>query len=72
MAGDEDLRNQVYELQSQLAFQEDTIHALNAIVTQQQQQIERLNEMLTQLKSQVEAANDSRPGQVIDEKPPHY
>ena len=72
MADEQELRSQLYDLQSQLAFQEDTIHTLNNIVTKQQQQIEHLNEMLTQLKAQVEATGDNRPGQLVNEKPPHY
>lgn len=72
MAKDDDVREQLVDLQSQLTFQEDTILTLNGIVTEQQQQIERLNEMLNQLKSQVEAASDAEPDQTIIERPPHY
>ena len=72
MATDDDIRDQLVDLQSQLTFQEDTIHTLNNVVTEQQQQIERLNEMLNQLKLQVETAADSEPGQTLIEKPPHY
>ena len=35
----EQLKEQLFDLQSQLAFQEDTLQALNDIVTRQQQQI---------------------------------
>ncbi|MGK0440932.1 MAG: SlyX protein [Pseudohongiellaceae bacterium] len=65
-------KEQIIDLQSQLAFQEDTIHTLNHIVTEQQQQIERLNEMINQIKSQLEVNNDNQSGESLAEKPPHY
>lgn len=68
------LEGKLVDLQSQLAFQEDTVQTLNDIVTQQQGQIERLNEMLVLLKNQFEQTQfDSGDGQtVIQERPPHY
>lgn len=66
------VREQLYDLQSQLAFQEDTINTLNTIVTKQQQQLERLNEMINQLKLQVEVTPDGQDGQTSLERPPHY
>ena len=66
------LREQVVDLQSQLAFQEDTLQTLNAIVTRQQQQIEYLNELCTVQRSQLDRlASDMAPGVAVD-KPPHY
>jgi SlyX protein len=72
MPQDQDFSEQLYDLQSQLAFQEDTIQALNSVVIEQQQQIGRLNEMINQLKSQMEATVDSEPGHTTNERPPHY
>ncbi|MCR8923265.1 SlyX family protein [Dasania sp. GY-MA-18] len=69
---DSDMREQLVDLQSQLAFQEDTIYTLNQIVTEQQQQLERLNEMINQLKLQIEAAPDGQNNQALSERPPHY
>ena len=68
------LEDNLIDLQSQLAFQEDTVQTLNKVVIEQQGQIERLNEMLTLLKQQVDQAQfDAESGsQLVDEKPPHY
>ncbi|MEE8060057.1 MAG: SlyX family protein [Pseudomonadales bacterium] len=66
------LKEQVVDLQSQLAFQEDTIQALNTVVTRQQQQIEQLNELCNSQKSQLEHMASEMEGGVTEEKPPHY
>ena len=66
------LKQQVVELQSQLAFQEDVVQSLNDIVTRQQQQMENLQEMLQGQKSQLEALSAGEEGDVVEEKPPHY
>ncbi len=67
------LQGQLVELQSQLAFQEDTLQALDDVVTQQQQQIDRLTAHSQQLKSQLERAiNTLEGGELIDVPPPHY
>lgn len=67
------LEDQLIELQSQLAFQEDTIQALNDVVTQQQRQIDRLQGQSELFKSQLERAITALEGsEVIDQPPPHY
>lgn len=66
------LEGRLVELQSQLAFQEDTVCTLNKIVTEQQGQIERLNEMLNVLKSQIESGGYDAGATNRQEKPPHY
>jgi SlyX protein len=66
------IKAQLIELQSQLAFQEDTIQALNDVVTRQQQQIENLNEIGKQHKSQLEGLVSEQGGDTTEPKPPHY
>ena len=68
----EKLSQQLCELESQLTFQEDTIHSLNQVVTQQQQQIERLNEMMLHMRTQMESSLTSQPNEVVEDRPPHY
>ena len=68
----EKLHDQLFDLQSQLAFQEDTIHSLNEVVTEQQQQIERLNEMMNLIRLQLEASIGDQADDIVIEKPPHY
>ncbi len=71
-----DLRDLVEELQNQLAFQDDTLHALNAALADQQRVILTLQRQLTLLKSrqdeQAAALAELPGGQAQDERPPHY
>ncbi|PIE23632.1 MAG: SlyX protein [Neptuniibacter caesariensis] len=61
------------ELESRVAFQEETLDKLNNIVSQQEIEIERLTRMIKlinqQLKNLVLDAGDRQPE---DELPPHY
>ncbi|HEB28888.1 MAG TPA: SlyX family protein [Porticoccus sp.] len=66
------VKQQFIDLQSQLAFQEDTIQALNEVVTRQQQQINNLDELCRNQKSQMELMNSEMGKEALDEKPPHY
>ncbi len=67
------VEEQLIELQSQLAFQEDTIQALNDVVAQQQQQIDGLRARSDLFSSQLERAMTTLEGSdVIDVPPPHY
>lgn len=67
------VEEQLIELQSQLAFQEDTIQALNDVVAQQQRQIDGLRARSDLFSSQLERAMTAMEGSdVIDVPPPHY
>ncbi len=66
------LKEQCVDLQSQMAFQEDTIQALNEVVTRQQQQIEHLNELYNNQKLQLEHISSEVGKDMSDDKPPHY
>jgi SlyX protein len=68
---------QLVEMQSQLAFQEDTLQALNEIVIRQQQQIGALEQELTLHREKLAALVESLSERVTpvgasDERPPHY
>lgn len=73
----EQLQEQLYELQSQFAFQEDLLSELNAVVVRQQTQIDTLERevvlhrerLLHILDNLPEKAQGSTP---VDERPPHY
>lgn len=68
-----DLAVQIVELETRLTFQENTLQALNDVVTRQQQQIESLNREIQTLKERLRAATPSPVGPLEDEKPPpHY
>ncbi|AWY40923.1 hypothetical protein DKY63_13905 [Pseudomonas putida] len=66
------LEDRVTDLESQLAFQDDTIQALNDVLTAQQRVVERLQAQMTALlKRQEEMAGQF---ETFEEEapPPHY
>ena len=72
----EQLRRDLMELQSQLAFQEDTVQSLNDAMAAQQQEILTLRRQLELLKQrqdeQAVRHETDEAGGPQDEKPPHY
>jgi len=67
------LKQQLTEVQSQLAFQEDAMQALDAALAAQQQEILVLRRQLALLKQrQDEQAAGQGGAERLDEKPPHY
>jgi SlyX protein len=69
------LASDLVEVQTQLAFQEDTVSVLNEAITGQQQEIILLRRQLELLKQRLEERGnsaDDAPGPSVDEKPPHY
>ncbi|MEM1113815.1 MAG: SlyX family protein [Pseudomonadota bacterium] len=70
------MQTMLEDLQSQLAFQEDTVQSLNDAVASQQQQLMLLQRQLELLKQRqdeqaqlLDQASNSPTG---DEPPPHY
>lgn len=65
------MQEELFELQMQLSYQEDTIAQLNDVVTRQQQDIQRLTEAFARLQKQFKemAAEQSEAQQA---PPPHY
>lgn len=68
----EQLRQQLHDLQTQLAFQEDTISSLDAVVTRQQRQIDDLLAQWREQREQLDRLNTALDGGVVDSRPPHY
>ncbi len=71
------LEEQLVELQSQVAFQEDAISELNGALARQQQDLVQLQHQWELLKAQYAELQGRLPqeggaGSVLDEKPPHY
>ena len=70
------LKQQVMDLQSQLAFQEDAIGSLDAALSQQQQEILVLRRQLElfrqQQKEQAQRGGTNQNEMLADERPPHY
>jgi SlyX protein len=68
-----ELSAQLVELQTQLAFQEDALQALDDVVTSQQQSIDRLllsQQRLERQLAELGGGTDEAPP--ADERPPHY
>lgn len=70
------LKEQMLDLQSQLAFQEDAVRSLDEALALQQQELLLLRRQLELLRqhqleqpTQNEAGSNASP---LDEKPPHY
>ena len=69
----ESLEQQVIDLQSQVAFQEDTIRDLDAALAEQQRDILLLRRQLELLQQrQEEQAMQVTTENSVQEKPPHY
>lgn len=66
------MQNQIVELETKLAFQEDMIQALNRTVGQQQQELLELKRDVEELQTQLRAMAPSLAPGITDEPPPHY
>ena len=67
------MNQRIEELETQLAFQEDTLQALNEIVTRQQSQIDTLSRDVQVLLAQLQQLSDSMQRPDSEEAPPpHY
>ena len=72
-----DIEDQLIDLQTKLAYQEDIIHALNDQVALQQQDImalqRQVQRLMEDIKNGLNAANSGAAGgSLFDERPPHY
>ncbi len=61
------------DLESRIAFQEDTLDALNAIVARQDLEIQRLTSIVKSLNGQIKQLTPASTEDMADEPPPpHY
>ncbi|RAJ98288.1 SlyX family protein [Aliidiomarina maris] len=69
-----DLNRRIEDLESQLAFQEQTIDELNQLVTEQNGELATFKRHLQLLASRLSQVRDqqSENSSLVDEKPPHY
>lgn len=67
-----DLLARLIKLETQLAFQDDTVDTLNAVVTQLRTTVDRLSDEVGALKAQLRTVAPSLHPGGADEKPPHY
>ncbi|MEW5756223.1 MAG: SlyX family protein [Pseudomonadota bacterium] len=67
------MEDRIIELETRLAFQEDTLQQLNDIVTRQQDQIDLLHRRLLTLTDQMRSLAPSNIAPQSEETPPpHY
>lgn len=66
------IENRIEELESRLAYVDDTVEQLNDVISKQQRQIDQLELMLKKLASDYHQMKDSITPEIIDSKPPHY
>lgn len=59
-------------LEEKIAYQEDTIKALNDVVVQQQTRIDHLEALCRQLVERMRAGEESGVPGSDNERPPHY
>ncbi|VAX09588.1 hypothetical protein MNBD_GAMMA25-2215 [hydrothermal vent metagenome] len=68
--------NQIIELESRLAFQENSINELNEIITDQQQQLDKLLATVEMLDSRLNMLATNNGSEVAskpeEDIPPHY
>lgn len=61
------------EIESKIAYQEDTVQELNKVIYQQQKQIDRLEAICNSLINHVRDLSDAMAASSsANEKPPHY
>ncbi len=65
------------EIESKIAYQDDTILQLNDVLCKQQDQIDRLDALTQQLLGRVRDLSENSAGgasefSAMDERPPHY
>jgi SlyX protein len=68
----DDLIEQMIDLQTRLAYQEDTLRQLDAVTIRQAAQIERLEMALRQLSEQLNGDRLASAPATGHERPPHY
>ena len=67
------IEERLVEIESKIAYQEDTVQELNKLVYQQQKQIDRLEAICSSLINHVRDLSDAMgENSVANEKPPHY
>ena len=64
------MKDPIVELETRLAFLEDTVNALDKVVASHEQEIERLSRALLLMQKQLASIDDT--GSSEEQSPPHY
>jgi len=66
----------IIDLETRIAYQDDTLQELSDIIYQQQKQIDQLNKMMELMLGKLQDISQNQSGSqstnIADEKPPHY
>ncbi|OKO74206.1 protein SlyX [Bradyrhizobium sp. NAS80.1] len=65
------LSERIDKLETRIAYQDDTIEALNQTITAQWKQIDALTRQIAQFSERLQEAEANAPGPA-NERPPHY
>jgi SlyX protein len=67
------IEERLVEIESKIAYQEDTVQELNKVIYQQQKQIDRLEAICSSLINHVRDLSEAMAeSSITNEKPPHY
>ncbi len=66
-----ELLSRIEALETQVAYQDQTIEDLNKAITEQWSQFEKLQREITKLHAELEQIDASGGGEIV-ERPPHY
>jgi len=70
-----DFADELIELQTRIAYQEDTIHQLNQVITKQDADILQLQHQMRLLAKRIDELALAQVGgseEITNERPPHY
>ena len=67
----DDLSARINELETRLAFQDDTVHSLSDMVARQDQQMRQLQRQVELLMQRLRDQQQSYT-EAVDQPPPHY
>ena len=70
-----DIVDELIELQTRIAYQEDTIHQLNQVITKQDADIIQLQHQMRLLAKRIDElsfAQGDGTEEITNERPPHY
>ena len=66
------IEEQLVNIETKIAYQEDLIEELNKTIYQQQQKLDRLEAICETLARHIESLEAGNEGQPANERPPHY
>ncbi len=72
MTDPNDISQRLETVETQVAFQDQTIEDLNNVITSQWAEIEKLQREIAKLGAHIQEIDTSTDGGEIDERPPHY